>query len=79
MIYQDDLKCCPFCGSKPDIRVDRIEDGFVYVKITCGGCYISKSGHGSIVQWRTPAAYIAAIKDAERMAADAWNGRACAR
>ena len=76
MIYQDDMKCCPFCGRKPECKVKSIEDDFVRVEITCEGCGVTKSGHGSVAHWHTPAAYISAIQDALYMAVENWNRRA---
>ena len=38
-----ELKLCPFCGRKPELRHN--EDGFSYIVCANDGCYVRTDGH----------------------------------
>ena len=68
---QDNLKLCPFCGGRAEVRMDTdISGGGLYVYVVCTGCGI----HGA------PAWTVPGLK--ERRAAveevvKSWNRRPC--
>lgn len=39
----NELKSCPFCGRKPELRRD--DDGFSYIVCANDNCYVRTDGH----------------------------------
>ena len=39
----NELKPCPFCGRKPELRHD--DDGFSYIVCANDNCYVRTDGH----------------------------------
>ena len=51
----NELKPCPFCGRKPELRRD--DDGFSYIVCANDNCYVRTDGHlndnAAIKAWNT--------------------------
>ncbi len=68
---------CPFCGCEPFMQRWGWGGGLWSARVVCSGCHASTASAESERVWRRRGAAWedATQADAERKAADLWNGR----